>query len=30
LLATSYGLLVGSDTEKIGGEWHARLAMLPL
>ena len=30
LLATPYGLLVGSDTEKIGGEWHARLAMLPV
>lgn len=30
LLSTPYGLLVGSDTEKIGGEWHARLAMLPI
>nr|BFE65381.1 hypothetical protein GCM10020063_099070 [Dactylosporangium thailandense] len=30
LLATPQGLLVGSDTEKIGGEYHARLALLPL
>jgi hypothetical protein len=30
LLATPTGLLVGSDTEYLGGERHARLALLPL
>ncbi|WP_432979278.1 PKD domain containing protein [Dactylosporangium sp. CA-233914] len=30
LLATPQGLLVGSDTERIGGEYHARLALLPM
>jgi hypothetical protein len=30
LLATPYGLLVGSDTENLGGERHARLGMFPL
>lgn len=30
LLATPYGLLVGSDTENLGGEHHARLGLLPL
>jgi hypothetical protein len=30
LVATSTGLLVGSDTEKLGGEWHQRLGMFPL
>jgi hypothetical protein len=30
LLATPTGLLVGSDTEYIADEYHARLAMLPL
>jgi hypothetical protein len=30
LLATPYGLLVGSDTENLGGERHARLGLLPL
>jgi len=30
LLATPYGLLVGSDTENLGGERHPRLGLLPL
>jgi hypothetical protein len=30
LLATPQGLLVGSDTERIGNEYHARLALLPM
>jgi hypothetical protein len=30
LQATSKGLLVGSDTEKLGNEWHQRLGMFPL
>jgi hypothetical protein len=30
LLATPYGLLVGSDTENLGGERHERLGLLPL
>ncbi len=30
LLATPYGLLVGSDTENLGGERHSRLGLLPL
>ena len=30
LLATPTGLLIGSDTEYIADEYHARLAMLPL
>ena len=29
LVATSRGLLVGSDTERLGGEYHARLGMFP-
>ncbi|HEV7685532.1 MAG TPA: PKD domain containing protein, partial [Acidimicrobiia bacterium] len=30
LLATADGLWVGSDTESLGGRYHARLAMCPL
>jgi hypothetical protein len=30
LLSTPAGLLVGSDTDNLGGEYHPRLAMLPL
>lgn len=30
LLATDQGLWVGSDTLKIGDEWHARVALMPL
>jgi Malectin domain len=30
LLATSQGLWVGSDTAKIGGETHGRVALMPL
>jgi hypothetical protein len=30
LVATSKGLLVGSDTEKLGKEYHARIGMFPL
>jgi hypothetical protein len=30
LLATSQGLWVGSDTTKIGGETHGRVALMPL
>jgi hypothetical protein len=30
LLATPYGLLVGSDTDNLGGERHERLGLLPL
>jgi len=30
LVATSAGLLVGSDTTRLGGEFHARLGMFPL
>lgn len=29
LLATSDGLWVGSDTEGLGGERHARIGLLP-
>ncbi|MFZ0324146.1 MAG: hypothetical protein WAN48_08460 [Actinomycetes bacterium] len=29
LVATTRGLYVGSDTEKLGGEYHARLGLLP-
>jgi hypothetical protein len=30
LLATDDGLFVGSDTDEIGGEYHAKLALMPL
>lgn len=30
LVATAGGLLVGSDTDKLGGEWHQRVGMFPL
>ena len=30
LLATPVGLVVGSDTDNLGGEYHPRLGMLPL
>lgn len=30
LLATRYGLLVGSDTTRLGGAYHARIGMFPL
>ncbi|NKZ01047.1 hypothetical protein [Nocardiopsis alborubida] len=30
MLATSGGLYVGSDTERLAGEYHARLGMFPL
>jgi hypothetical protein len=29
-VATPSGLLVGSDTEKLGKEYHGRLGMFPL
>ncbi|WP_030165416.1 hypothetical protein [Spirillospora albida] len=30
LVATSRGLLVGSDTDRLGGEYHGRIGMFPL
>lgn len=30
LVATADGLLVGSDTESLGGEFHARIGMFPV
>jgi hypothetical protein len=30
MLATSDGLYVGSDTDRLAGEYHARLGMFPL
>ncbi len=30
MLSTAEGLWVGSDTNKIGGEWHEKVAFLPL
>ncbi|MDG4820309.1 PKD domain containing protein [Asanoa sp. WMMD1127] len=30
IVATSWGLYVGSDTDKLGGEYHGRIGMFPL
>jgi len=30
LIATEHGLYIGSDTERLGGEYHARLGMFPV
>ncbi|MFC7481469.1 hypothetical protein ACFQX7_17510 [Luedemannella flava] len=30
MVATSYGLFVGSDTDRLGYEYHGKLGMFPL